>query len=41
MQPEGVHASEYSSVGLEYDYYLDNNKSKEDLFKELNLIVNL
>jgi hypothetical protein len=41
MQPEGVHASEYSSVGLEYDYYLDNNKSKEDLFKMIGSIANL
>jgi len=39
--PLGVHASEYSSVGLEYDYYLDNNGTKEELFKALNLIVNL
>jgi hypothetical protein len=39
--PPGVHASEYSSVGLEYDYYLDNNSTKEELFKVLNLVVNL
>jgi hypothetical protein len=41
IPPEGVHASEYSSVGLEYDYYLDNNGKKEELCKVLNLIINL
>lgn len=41
LPPEGVHASEYSSVGLDYDYYLDNNGTKEELFKALNLIVYL
>lgn len=41
LKKHNVHASEYSSVGLDYDYYLDNNGSKEDLFKELNSIVHL
>ena len=41
LPPQGVHASEYSSVGLEYDCYLGNNGTKEDLFASLNLIINL
>ena len=41
LPPQGVHASEYSSVGLEYDCYLANNGTKEDLFASLNLIINL
>jgi hypothetical protein len=36
-----VHASEYSSVGLLYDYYIDNNGSIDDLHKQVNSIVNL
>jgi hypothetical protein len=36
-----VHASEYSSVGLEYDHYIDNNGSLEDLHKQINSIINL
>lgn len=35
-----VHASEYSSVGLDYDYYIDNNGTIDDLHKQVNLIVN-
>ena len=30
-----------NSFGLDYDCYLSNNGTKEDLFKALNLIVNL
>lgn len=37
----GVHASEYSSVGLEYDYYLDNNGSIDDLHDIVKSIINL
>lgn len=40
LPPQGVHASEYSSVGLDYDCYLSNNGTKEELFASLNLIVN-
>ena len=36
-----VHASEYSSVGLLYDYYIDNNGSIDDLHKQVNSVVNL
>jgi hypothetical protein len=36
-----VHASEYSSVGLDYDYYIDNNGTIDDLHKQVNSIINL
>ena len=35
-----VHASEYSSVGLDYDYYIDNNGSIDDLHKQVESIIN-
>lgn len=35
-----VHASEYSSVGLDYDYHLDNNGTIDSLHKQLELIIN-
>jgi len=35
-----VHASEYSSVGLEYDHYIDNNGTIDELHKQVNLIIN-
>lgn len=38
--PSDVHASEYSSVGLDYDYYVDNNGTKDELFKKIDSIVN-
>lgn len=37
----GVHASEYSSVGLDYDHYVDNNGTIDDLHKQIKSIVNL
>lgn len=37
----GVHASEYSSVGLDYDYYLDNNGTIDMLHEQIKSIVNL
>ena len=37
----GVHASEYSSVGLSYDHYIDNNKTIDDLHKQVESIINL
>lgn len=37
----GVHASEYSSVGLDYDYHLDNDSTLEHLYSQVDLIVNL
>lgn len=36
-----VHASEYSSVGLNYDYYIDNNGTIDDLHKQIQSIINL
>lgn len=36
-----VHASEYSSVGLDYDYYIDNNGSIDDLHNKIKSIVDL
>jgi len=36
-----IHASEYSSVGLFYDYYLENNGSIDDLYKQVESIINL
>ena len=36
----GVHASEYSSVGLDYDHTIDNNGTIDDLHKHMELIVN-
>jgi hypothetical protein len=37
----GIHASEYSSVGLEYDHYIDNNGSIDDLHSQVKSIINL
>ncbi len=36
-----VHASEYSSVGLNYDHYIDNNGTIDDLHKNVESIINL
>lgn len=36
-----IHASEYSSVGLDYDYYLDNNGTIDDLHSQIKSIINL
>jgi hypothetical protein len=36
-----IHASEYSSIGLTYDYYLENNGSIDDLYKQVESIINL
>lgn len=35
-----VHASEYSSIGLLYDYYIDNNRTIDELHKQVNSVVN-
>lgn len=37
----GVHASEYSSVGLDYDHYIDNNGTIDNLHQQIKSIVNL
>lgn len=36
-----IHASEYSSVGLDYDYILDNNSTIDDLHKKIKSVINL
>jgi hypothetical protein len=36
-----VHASEYSSVGLKYDFYLDNNGTLTELYTQVNQLLNL
>jgi hypothetical protein len=36
-----VHASEYSSVGLDYDYHLNNNGTIDELHKQIASIINL
>jgi len=36
-----VHASEYSSIGLLYDHYIDNNGSIDELHKQVNSVINL
>jgi hypothetical protein len=35
-----IHASEYSSVGLKYDFYLDNNGTIDELHRQIELIIN-
>lgn len=40
-QELGIHASEYSSVGLDYDFILDNNGTIDDLHKQIALAINL
>lgn len=37
----GIHASEYSSVGLVYDYHIDNNSSIDDLRDRIKSVINL
>lgn len=37
----GIHASEYSSVGLEYDHHIDNNGSIDDLHAQVNQVLSL
>ena len=32
---------EYSSVGLEYDHYIDNNGTIDDLHRKIDSIINL
>ena len=36
-----IHASEYSSVGLAYDHYIDNNGTIDYLHKQIESIINL
>lgn len=41
LENSGAHASEYSSVGIEYDYTISNDGTIEDLHKQVESIVNL
>jgi hypothetical protein len=41
LEENNVHASEYSSVGLEYDYYVENNGSVDELHRNIDSIINL
>ena len=36
----GIHASEYSSVGLDYDFILDNNGTIDSLHQQIESIIN-
>jgi hypothetical protein len=36
-----VHASEYSSVGLDYDFFIDNSGSVDELHRKIDSIINL
>lgn len=35
-----IHASEYSSVGLDYDYYIDNNGTIDHLHTQVEQLIN-
>ncbi len=37
----GVHASEYSSVGIEYDHYVENDGTIDELHQKIRSVVNL
>lgn len=41
LEENNVHASEYSSVGLDYDYYIDNNGTVDELHRKIDSIINL
>jgi len=41
LDTHGVHASEYSSVGLKYDHYLSNDGTIIDLHEQINQLLNL
>jgi hypothetical protein len=41
LMDHGVHASEYSSVGLTYDHVIDNNGTVDDLHKLVELVIDL
>jgi hypothetical protein len=41
LRRNGIHASEYSSVGLKYDHLIENNKSIDDLHRIIDSIINL
>lgn len=39
LRRKGVHASEYSSVGLDYDHYIENDGSIDDLHTKIQSII--
>lgn len=42
LEELGIHASEYSSVGLHYDYQLDNNGTIPELYEQVeNILIQL
>jgi hypothetical protein len=40
LEKLNIHASEYSSVGLNYDYHIDNNGTIDYLHKQMESIIN-
>jgi hypothetical protein len=40
LQKFNVHASEYSSVGLNYDHHIDNNGTIDHLHKQMESVIN-
>jgi hypothetical protein len=40
LEENNVHASEYSSVGIDYDYYVDNNGTIDELHNTIQRIIN-
>jgi hypothetical protein len=40
LEKLNIHASEYSSVGLNYDHYIDNNGTIDHLHKQMESIIN-
>lgn len=41
LEEYNIHASEYSSVGLDYDYYVDNDGTVDELHRKVDSIINL
>jgi len=41
LKEYNIHASEYSSVGLDYDYYVDNSGTVDELHRKIDSIINL
>jgi len=41
LEAHNVHASEYSSVGLEYDHHVNNDGSIDELHRKIDSIINL
>ena len=39
LEKLNIHPSEYSSVGLEYDYNIDNNQTIDHLHRQLDSII--